>query len=62
MSLIQLIVVLLVVGVLLWAVSAAPFIDAGIKKIIYIISVVAVCLWLLSAVGVLPSFGNVRLR
>jgi cation transporter-like permease len=49
MSLLGLIITLLVVGVLLWAVSALPFIDAGIKKIIYIVVVVFVCLWLISA-------------
>jgi len=48
MSLLGLIVTLLIVGVLLWAVSALPFIDAGIKKIIYIVVVVVVCLWLVS--------------
>lgn len=49
MSLLGLIITLIVVGVLLWAVSALPFIDGGIKKIIYIVVVVFVCLWLVSA-------------
>jgi cation transporter-like permease len=48
MSLLGLIITLIVVGVLLWAVSQLPFIDAGIKKIIYIVVVVVVCLWLVS--------------
>jgi hypothetical protein len=48
MSLLGLIITLLIVGVLLWAVSALPFIDTGIKKIIYIVVVVFVCLWLIS--------------
>jgi len=48
MSLLSLIITLIIIGVLLWAVSALPFIDAGIKKIIYIVVVVVVCLWLVS--------------
>lgn len=47
-SLVALIVGLLIIGLLLWAVKAAPFIDEGIKKIINIIVIVVVVLWLIS--------------
>lgn len=61
MSLISLIVVLLVVGLLLWAVNQFP-IDATIKKIIYVITIVFVCLWLLQALGLLGPIGNIRIN
>jgi hypothetical protein len=48
MSLLYVIGILLVAGVLLWAVMAAPFIDAGIKRIIQIIVVVVAALWVIS--------------
>jgi len=57
-SLVALIVGLLIIGLLLWAVKAAPFIDEGIKKIINIIVIVVVVLWLLSVFfgsGSLPT-------
>jgi nitrogen fixation-related uncharacterized protein len=61
-NMISLIVALILVGVLLWAVKALPFIDDGIKKIIYVLVVVAVCLWLLSSLGLLTGFPPPRWR
>lgn len=51
MTFIQLIVFLGVIGFLLWAVKAAPFIDAAIKPIITWIVVVLAVLFLLSSLG-----------
>ncbi len=45
--LIQIVIVLCVVGLLLWAVQQIPM-DATLAKIIRVIVIVAVCLWLLS--------------
>jgi hypothetical protein len=59
MPLIQLIVVLLVIGVLLYVVESLLPIDPAIKNIIRIIILLAVVIWLLSLVGLLPG-GNVR--
>lgn len=49
MTLLGLIVVLVVVGVLLWAVQQFPAIDASMKKIIYVVVVVVVVIWLASS-------------
>lgn len=59
MGLIQLVMILLVVGVLLWLIESAPFVDAGIKPIIRWVIIAAVILWLLAAfVGdiTIPTF------
>jgi low temperature requirement protein LtrA len=50
MDLIQLVIVLIVIGVLLWLTNAygGKIIDAQILKIINIVVIVAVVLWLLS--------------
>jgi cation transporter-like permease len=61
-SLVALIVGLLIIGLLLWAVKAAPFIDEGIKKIINIIVIVVVVLWLLSVFFGSGSLPNIRLN
>lgn len=45
--LIQLVVVLIIVGLLLWIVQQIPM-DATIARMIRVVVVVAVCLWLLS--------------
>jgi len=46
MTLLSLVAILLVVGVLLWALNQFPAIDPTIKKIIYVVVVVVVVLWL----------------
>lgn len=48
MDLIQLVIVLIVIGVLLWLVNTYIPMDATIKKIINIVVIIAVVLWLLS--------------
>jgi hypothetical protein len=52
MNLIQLLVVLVVVGVILWLVNTYIPMQPPIKTIINVIVVLFVCLWLLSAFGI----------
>jgi hypothetical protein len=54
MDLIQLVVVLIVVGVLLWLVNTYVPMDEKIKQIINVVVVIAVVLWLLTLFGLLP--------
>ena len=54
MPLVQLIVVLIVVGVLLWAVNSYIPMDAKIKNILNIVVVICVVFWLLNVFGILP--------
>lgn len=48
MDLIGLVVILLVIGVLLWAVESAPFISASVKPIIRWVIILFVVVWLLT--------------
>jgi hypothetical protein len=48
MTLFTLLAVLLIVGVLLWALNQFPAIDPTIKKIIYVVTMVVLVLWLAS--------------
>ena len=61
MSLISLVIVLVVVGVLLWAANMYIPMDQKIKTIMNIVVVIAVVLWLLSAFGVLGSLDSIRI-
>ena len=61
MPLINLVVVLIVVGVLLWLVNTYIPMDGKIKSILNIVVVIAVVLWLLQAFGVLGSLGSVQI-
>lgn len=48
MDLIQLVVVLIVIGVLLWLVNTYIPMDGTIKRIINVVVIVAVVVWILS--------------
>lgn len=60
MSLINLIIILIVVGVLLWLVNTYIPMDRKIKNILNIVVVIAVVIWLLQAFGVLGALDGIR--
>jgi hypothetical protein len=60
MSLIQVVVGLVVVGVVLWLINTYVPMDNKIKTILNVVVVIAVLLWLLQGFGVLGSLGAVR--
>ena len=60
MPLINLAIVLIVVGVLLWLVNTYIPMDSKIKRILNIVVVIVVVIWLLQVFGVIGSLGNVR--
>jgi hypothetical protein len=61
MPLLNLVVVLIVVGVLLWLVNNYIPMAGSIKRILNAVVVIAVVLWLLNAFGVLHSLSGVRI-
>jgi hypothetical protein len=61
MPLINLVVVLIVVGLLLWLVNNYIPMDRKIKNILNIVVVVFVVLWLLQVFGILGPIGNIRI-
>jgi hypothetical protein len=60
--LLQIAIVIVVVGVLLWAVNAYIPMASPVKQILNIVVVVVLVLWLLQVFGLLPAMGNIRLR
>lgn len=60
MSLINLIVTLVVVGVGLWAINTYIPMDRKIKNILNVVVVIVVIIWLLRAFGLLGDLGAVR--
>ena len=62
MPLINVLVVLVIVGVLLYIVETLLPIEATIKRIIHIVVVLALCIWLLQAFGIIGSLGSFRFR
>jgi hypothetical protein len=60
MPLIQLLVVLIVIGVLLWLVNSFIPMQRSIKKILNAVVVIAVVLWLLNVFGLLTSLSTLR--
>jgi hypothetical protein len=60
MPLLQIVLVLIVVGVLLWLVNRFIPMQGTIKSILNGVVVIAVVLWLLNVFGLLSSFSHIR--
>jgi len=58
---IQIIVVIAVVGLLVWAVQTLIPMPAKFQQAIYVLAVVFLCMWLLQVTGLL-SAGTIRIR
>lgn len=62
MPLMNVVLVLIIVGVLLWLVNSFIPMDSKIKSILNIVVVIAVILWLLQAFGILGPLSRYRVR
>ena len=60
MPLLQILLVLVVVGVLLWLVNSFIPMQGTIKSILNAVVIIAVVLWLLNVFGLFHSFSNIR--
>ena len=60
MPLVQILLVLIVVGVLLWLVNSFIPMQGTIKSILNAIVVIAVVLWLLNVFGLLHNLSRIR--
>ena len=60
MSLINLVIILVVVGVLLWLVNSYIPMDSKIKSILNAVVVIAVVIWLLQVFGLLDSLKSIH--
>jgi len=61
MPLIQLVIVLVVVGVILWLINSYIPMQSTIKKILNVVVVIAVVVWLLSVFGVIGDISAIRI-
>ena len=61
MPLLNILLVLIVVGVLLWLVNKYIPMDHKIKSILNVVVVIFVVLWLLNIFGVFHSISNIRI-
>lgn len=61
MSLVELVIILIVVGVVLYLINSYIPMQPTIKKILNAVVVIVVILWLLSAFGVIDSLDTIRI-
>jgi hypothetical protein len=61
MPLIQVVIILIVVGVILWLVNSYIPMQETIKKILNAVVIIAVILWLLTVFGILSSLQGIRI-
>ncbi len=60
MPLIQLVIVLVVVGVVLWVINRYMPMQATIKKILNVVVIIVVILWLLSVFGLIGNLSTIH--
>ena len=60
MPLIQLVIVLVVVGVILWVINRYIPMQGTIKKILNVVVVIVVIIWLLSVFGLIGDLSTIR--
>jgi hypothetical protein len=61
MPLIQLVIILVVVGVVLWLINSYIPMQSTIKKILNVVVVIVVVIWLLSVFGVIGNISSIRI-
>jgi hypothetical protein len=61
MPLIQVVIVLVVVGVILWVINSYIPMQSTIKKILNVVVVIVVILWLLSVFGLMGDLSTIRI-
>ncbi|MHB8810143.1 MAG: Thivi_2564 family membrane protein [Desulfobulbaceae bacterium] len=61
MPLIQLIIVLVIVGVVLWVINSYIPMQSTIKKILNVVVIIVVIIWLLSVFGVIGDISTIRI-
>ncbi len=62
MDIVNIIVVLVAVGVILWLVNTYIPMDGKIKSILNAVVVIVVVIWVLQAFGILGSLRNINIR
>ncbi len=60
MPLMQLVIILVVVGVILWLINNFIPMQGTIKRILNVVVIIAVVLWLLNLFGLFSSFGGIH--
>lgn len=60
MPLIQVVIVLVVVGVVLWVINSYIPMQSTIKRILNAVVVIAVIIWLLSVFGLIGDLSRIR--
>lgn len=61
MPLLQVVIILIVIGVLVWLINTYIPMDSKIKSILNIVIVIAVILWLLNVFGLLNMVSGIRI-
>jgi len=62
MPIVNVVVILIVAGVALWAINAYLPMAKPVKRILNIVVVVVICVWLLQIFGVIDSLKDIRVN
>lgn len=62
MPLVQLVIILVVIGVILWVINSFIPMQSTIKSILNAVVIIAVIIWLLSVFGIIGDISKMRIR
>jgi hypothetical protein len=60
MPILTVLLVIVIVGVLLWALNSFVPMDSKVRSILNIVVVLLLIIWLLQVFGLISGFGNIR--
>lgn len=61
MPIVSVLIVILIIGVLVWAIEYIPWIDPTFKQIVRVVAVIGTVIWLLSLFLPISHVENIRL-
>jgi hypothetical protein len=61
MPLLQLVIILVAVGVVLWVINSYIPMQTTIKKILNVVVIIAVIIWLLTVFGLIGDLSSIRI-
>ena len=62
MPLLDVVIILIVIGVILWAINAYIPMQSGIKKVLNAVVIIAVILWLLGVFGIIDGIPTIHIE
>ena len=62
MDFVTLLLVLVIVGVVLWAINTYVPMDSKVKTLLNVVAIILICLWLLQTLGLIGALNQIQVK